>query len=173
MKKSNLVFIGMPCAGKTTLAKIVAKRLNKSLYDIDDMIEKKANMKIVDIFKNFGEDYFRALEIETIAHVSHFQNSVISCGGGGIKHLQNIENLKINGCIYYIQRNLQKLKIKDTSRPLVKNKESLARLYKERSTLYETCADVIIDNNKEIETAIRTILHYHNQNTHQGTGETL
>ena len=86
----NIVLIGIMGAGKTTVGKILSERLNRTFIDTDDYVVKKNNMSIKDMF-DYGEEYFRKCESDTIKDVSRLQDVVISCGGGIVSKKENID----------------------------------------------------------------------------------
>ena len=94
MNNKTLFIIGLPGCGKTTLSKMLAKYLNYNFYDMDLIIEKKEKMKISEIFKLYGEKYFREKESETLKELSELNNSVISTGGGIILAEKNRDIMK-------------------------------------------------------------------------------
>ena len=97
----NIVLIGMPGSGKTTVARLLAKRLGKRGEDIDSLVAKKAGMSIKEIVEKFGWDHFRDLESDMVREVSEQNGAVISTGGGIITRSENIETVKKNGlCIF-------------------------------------------------------------------------
>ena len=154
LNKKNLVLIGMPSCGKTTIGKILAEKFNKEFIDTDEEIVKKKGISIPQIFEDYGEEYFRKLESEVIAEVSLKQNCVIATGGGAILNSKNIELLKGNGIILFIDRPLEKLCCTD-DRPLSKNIELLKTRYNERYELYNTLSDVRIKADFDLETNIK------------------
>ena len=81
--KKNLVLVGMMGSGKSTIGKLVAKNLNYDFYDIDQLIEEQMKMKINEIFKLKGENFFRNLEEEVTLEILNLKNSVVALGGGG------------------------------------------------------------------------------------------
>ncbi len=141
--KQNIVLIGMPASGKSTNGKKIAEYLERKFYDSDDVIEKAENLKIKDIFKQFGESVFREKECATIKELSKLSGVVISTGGGVILNPENIRYLKKNGKLYFIDRELNKLICTD-SRPLSSNKNDLTALYEYRHPLYEKHADYVL-----------------------------
>lgn len=149
----NIVLIGIMGAGKTTVGKILSERLNRTFIDTDDYVVKKNNMSIKDMF-DYGEEYFRKCESDTIKDVSQLQDAVISCGGGIIKKKENIDCLKENGCIVYIDRPIESIlnDINVEGRPLLKSgKDNLYKLYNERRKLYELYCDYHIKNESSAE----------------------
>ena len=101
----------MPSCGKTTIAKKLSKLLNKDLLDSDTLIENKIGMKIKDYIKNNGEAKFREVEKEVIEEISKKNNSIISTGGGVILNKTNINNLKQNSIIVFVDRALELKKL--------------------------------------------------------------
>ena len=115
--KKNIVLIGMPGCGKTTIGKILADELNKDFTDTDDEIIKRINMPIADYFAKHGEESFRRVESEVIKEISACQSSVIATGGGAVLNPDNIRLLKENGTVWFMVRPLDKL-VTSADRPL-------------------------------------------------------
>ncbi len=147
--KQNIVLIGMPSSGKTTLGKIIAEKTGKKFIDTDALITEKYG-NIPDIFKDKGEEYFRGLESKVITEVSVLQSSVIATGGGAILNPENIDSLKANGILIFIDRPLDML-ITTDDRPLSSNIEQLKKRYEERYDIYCRSADYIINADGDIE----------------------
>jgi shikimate dehydrogenase len=144
----NLVLIGMPSSGKTTIGSMAAKKLSRPFVDADKAIENEQNCTIAHIFEEQGEAGFRALEKEMMARLAKAHGTVISCGGGVVLDPDNMDILSQNGLIVYLQRDLQNLVSYDPSRPMLVY--GLENLYNLRKPMYEGSADVIIDNNHSI-----------------------
>ena len=140
LSKENIVLTGMPGCGKTTIGKALAKELNKEFIDIDDEIVKETGKPITEIFAEGGEELFRNIETQVIKRFSALQNCVISTGGGAILKEINIDFLKENGRIFYIDRPLEFLVTTD-DRPLSSNREMLKKRFEERKDIYEATAD--------------------------------
>jgi len=151
--RQNIVLIGMPGSGKTTIGREVAKNLNREFLDIDALIEEKEKMSIPDIFKKYGEEYFRSLETEIIKNIAGETGCVISCGGGAVLCEKNVDCLKMNGKLYHITRDIDKLPT--NNRPLSVNLEEMAM---KRLPIYENCADVTVNNNDSIEKAVEELM---------------
>ena len=158
--KENIVLIGMPSSGKSTLGKIVAKKLNRRFIDIDEEISKSIPMTIKDFILSFGEEEFRKRESEIVKEVSKLNSCVISTGGGVIKKEDNITYLKMNGKVIFIDRELDRL-TPTSSRPLSSSRDDLIKLYEERYPLYSKYSDRVVKNDDSLEkVAERIILAY-------------
>ncbi len=149
-EKRNLVLIGMPSSGKSTIGKVVASELNMEFIDSDEEIVKRAGKAIPEIFTETGEAGFRKLESAVIKELSLLQNKVIATGGGAVLNRKNIELLKGNGRVVFLDRPLEKL-ITTDDRPLSSNRQALKKRYEERYDIYCKCADKIIDASGSIE----------------------
>ncbi len=146
---TNIVFIGMPGCGKTTLSKIVSRELKRKYVDIDRLIVNSENRTIPNIFKTDGESFFRSLETKTIKKVSKKTGIVIATGGGAVKNPENIKALKSNGLIFYVDRDVSELSTK--GRPLSTSAEEVQKLYEERSQLYNLYMDYYIKNDSKTD----------------------
>ena len=155
-EKQNLVLVGMPSCGKTTFGKILSAELNKSFIDTDEEIIKRSGMPISEIFEKFGEKYFRDLESEVLNDLSAYQGMVIATGGGAILREENVNALKQNGKIIFIDRPLSML-ITTDDRPLSKSRELLEKRYNERYGIYSSVCDVKIKADGEINDTAKLI----------------
>ncbi len=155
-EKRNIVLIGMPGSGKSTIGKKISKLFNYKLKEVDELIEKDIDMKISEFFEIYGEDKFREKESEIIKSLQDKSKCVISCGGGVIKDINNINILRKNGIIIFLDRNIINIYL-NNDRPLTKNKEDLKRLYEERFSLYKKYSDITIENNTNVKDAIKKI----------------
>ena len=143
-KKENIVLIGMPASGKSTVSKLIASELSRERIDTDAMVEDTHKKTIPEIFESEGEATFRKYETTEIANVSLQNNKVIATGGGVVLDHNNIKMLKQNGVIFFIDRPYDKL-TPSIDRPLASNTEAMKKRYEERYTLYVSSADVVID----------------------------
>ncbi len=154
----RIYLIGMPGCGKSTLGKRLAKKLNYEFIDMDSYIEKNACMFIDEIFESYGEDYFRALEKNTLDDFLKLDNVIIATGGGVIKDLSNKE--KIDGlCIYLKVPNdvlTYRTNNSKTIRPLLQTK-TIDELFEERKDKYDYFKDIEVENTN-IEAALSKIM---------------
>lgn len=148
--KDNIVLIGMPCSGKTTIGKRLSEITGKTFVDTDDEIVKKIGMSIPEYFEKHGEDEFRRVESLVVSEVNAQNNQIIATGGGVILRSENIRRLKQNGLVYFIDRDLELLCPTD-DRPLSSNKEAMKKRYEERYSIYKSSCDVAIDGNGTVE----------------------
>ena len=150
----NIVLIGLPGCGKSTLGKLLANSLDFSFIDCDEAIEKNENKVISKIFEEFGEDAFRDIESKTLKDLSTVQNTVIATGGGCVERRENFEILRKLGTVVFINRPVEKIigDIDIAKRPLLADgKARLYTLNERRLPLYkEVCdLDVLVDSSPE------------------------
>lgn len=112
-KLSNIVLMGMPGSGKSTIGRMLAKRLKREFIDIDEKIEEKAEIPITKIFAKFGEDYFRDLESKVIKENAILNGKVISLGGGSILREVNRDIIRGNSKIIWLKRDISLLQKKE------------------------------------------------------------
>jgi shikimate dehydrogenase len=151
----NLVLIGMPGSGKSTVGKLLADKTGREFVDADAVIVKEAGITIPEIFSKFGEDGFRKLETAVLSNLGKRSGLVIATGGGCVTRPENYPLLHQNSRIIWLQRNLADLP--SAGRPLSKG-TSMEAMYQIRKPLYEAFADCIADNNRDPETTVHTIL---------------
>ena len=153
-EQSNIVLVGMPSSGKSTVGSALQKLIGGTFVDTDKEIEKMRGVTIPEIFAREGEAAFRAYESDVIAEVSKLHGAVIATGGGAIKEKRNRSNLKQNGVIVYLKRDLSLL-VSD-GRPLSAGGR-IEALYKERAPIYESFSDFSVRNDGSVEDAAREI----------------
>lgn len=142
---SNIVIIGMPGSGKTSIGRSLAKKLGRGFVDLDREIEKIDGISVQQIFENYGEDGFREFENAACIKYGKETGIIISTGGGVVLDKQNFNPLKQNGIIVQIDRKLNKLATK--GRPLSKGGfENLVKLQIERTKKYQDFADFKVIN---------------------------
>ena len=155
-QKENVVLIGMPTSGKTTIGRQLAEKLNRRFIDIDEEIIKVIEMPISEYFAKYGETQFRYVEKNVIKTIACDQGIVIATGGGSVLDIENVRNLKQNGKIFFLNRSLENL-ITTNDRPLSSNRDDLKKRYEERFDIYMKSADVVVDGNRDIECAVNDI----------------
>lgn len=147
--KGNIILIGFMACGKTTAGKLLAQKLNMKFIDTDELIEKNEGITISEMFNLYGENYFRQIENKIVKSLEDKSNAVISTGGGIISNIQNINILKKNGKIIFLDTPLEKIKNRlknNKSRPLNKDLQSINALYKKRHNLYVNTSDYILSS---------------------------
>ena len=152
----NIILIGMPGCGKSTIGQMLAEKSGKRFVDADAEIAVLASKSIPRIFSEDGEIAFRALETQVLEMLGKQSGLVIATGGGCVTKQENYPLLHQNGKLYWLQRDLEKLPTE--GRPLSKN---LAEMYAVRAGQYARFADHIIDNNGIPEKAVAEIGHCH------------
>ena len=140
-QKQNIVLIGMPGSGKSTIGKILADSLNMNFVDTDEVIVKDEGKPIPEIFSELGEEKFRDMESAAVLEVAGLQHTVIATGGGAVLREKNVRLLRQNGRIYFIDRELSSI-VATSDRPLSSNREALEKRYNERYDVYLKSADV-------------------------------
>lgn len=154
--KENIVLTGMPGSGKSTLGKLLDIE-GFTFTDTDGEIEKRCGCSIRELISSKGEKYFRDLETQVIKDISSRPGQIISTGGGAILRKENVDALKRNGRIFFIDASLSRLCPTD-SRPLSDTKEKLIKLYEERKDIYRSTADVIVPDMETPKTEAEFIL---------------
>lgn len=163
----RIILIGFMGVGKTVVGKSLAKNLNIKFIDIDNEIEKRENKIISDIFKESGEEYFRELENDLLKELVKEDNIIISTGGGIIIKQENIDILKQERKVIFLDANVKTIQ-KNVSkeidkRPLLKQSENIAEtidnLLKKRINKYNDTYNIKIDiNDKNINEVVSEIL---------------
>ncbi len=151
----NLILIGMPGSGKTTVGKLLAEKLNRQFVDADVELVKYAGRSIPEIFASDGEVGFRAMETRVLAALGQKSGLVIATGGGCVTQARNYSLLHQNGTIFCLTRDLSTLPT--DGRPL-SQKGRLEEMYRIRKPLYEAFADHILENNGDPSAAVDQIM---------------
>jgi shikimate kinase len=147
----NIVLIGLPGCGKTTIGKLLAKRLKRPFYDADVEVVRMSGETISEMF-NKSEDYFRDREEEAIARLSEKENAIISCGGGVVKRPDNMKRLASKGVILFLDRDVEHIiaSVDTASRPLLKEgREKVRQLDRQRHALYLQYSEKVFPVNEK------------------------
>ena len=155
IEMQNIILIGMPGAGKSTIASMLAQELKREYIEADEEISKKAGMSIPEIFASEGETGFRKREFLVLSEIGKRSGIVISTGGGCVTKMENYPSLHQNGLIIRLTRDLSKLPRE--GRPLSMNAD-LEQMASIRNPMYERFADVTVSNDGSPEETVRTIL---------------
>ncbi|MBQ7415483.1 MAG: shikimate kinase [Oscillospiraceae bacterium] len=155
VQMENIVLIGMPGSGKSTVGQLLATALKKEFVDADAAIEEKAGMSIPEIFAQQGEAGFRAIETQVLSELGKKSGLVIATGGGCVTREENYPLLHQNGTIFCLNRSIDALPTE--GRPLSQTGR-LEQMYRIRKPMYDRFADFQIDSNGTPEAAVNQIL---------------
>lgn len=165
MKQDKIYLVGFMGTGKTTVGKLLAKRLGCDLVDVDEEIVSKQQMPISKIFEEFGEECFRNIETQTLVEVSKKSRTVVSCGGGIVLKPENIEILRQTGVCVLLTAQPQTILERvsnDTSRPLLSNVsgvEQIENMLEKREAYYRNAAEITVQTDgKQAEEIVSEIL---------------
>ncbi len=149
---SNIIFIvGLMGSGKTSVGKILAKKVGRNFFDTDQEIIKNEKLDISQIFNKYGEDYFRELEHTILKKIISNEGSIVSTGGGIVLKKENIDIMKDNGIIIFlnidVETQIARIKNKK-NRPLLKNsnlEDDLKNMKNDRDKIYESISNFKVD----------------------------
>jgi shikimate kinase len=151
----NIVLIGYRGTGKSVVGEILSEQMNRPLYTLDALIVERAGMSIPEIVRDFGWERFRNMETEIARECAKKDNGILDTGGGCILREENVEALKKNGVLYWLQATPQTIMRRiegDDQRPsLTENKsfvDEIEDVLSERIPLYQKAADRVIDTEK-------------------------
>lgn len=164
----NIALIGLRGTGKTTIAKLLAKKLDKKFISTDEKIVKKTKMQIAKFVKKYGWEKFREVESDVIEYVSDFDECVFDTGGGIVMRNENVINLKKNALIVLLTADIKTMtsRLKNSKeRPALTKKgnfiEEIKDVLQEREARYKRAADYTIDTSRlKPEEACDLIMHY-------------
>lgn len=154
-EKLNIVLVGMPGSGKTTIGKIVAEALGREFYDTDVEFVKE-NGEIADYFKSNGEKAFRDKESDIVSDLGAKNGLVIATGGGAILRPENVKHLKENGLVIFLDRDVEKI-VPTSDRPLGSDRNAIQKRYDERYPVYCSVADIKVDSNRDVNTVAHDV----------------
>lgn len=159
--RENIVLVGMPGAGKTTVGKILAQKLGRDFIDTDEVIARGGKTP-AEIIKEKGEDAFRDTEERAVAELCRESAKIIATGGGAVLRSENIRRMKQNGCTVFLDRPLASI-APTPDRPLTLDRDALLRRYLERIDLYRGCADVTVEVSGTPESVADRIICAYNE----------
>ena len=154
-RMGNIVIVGMPGSGKSSISRLLGERLGRPVYEADELIAAEAGMSIPEIFSSQGEARFRELETLILGRLGKLSGAVISTGGGCVTREENYPLLHQNGRIVWLQRDIDKLP--KEGRP-ISQKNDLAQLYSLRRPMYQRFSDLTADNNGSFQETLEGIL---------------
>ena len=156
----NIVLIGMPGCGKSTLGRSLAEMLGRDFIDADPEIEKDAGKTIPELFA-VSEDFFRKQETRTTKRLAALQDKVLAMGGGVVLRQENISSLKENGLIIFLDRSPEDIigDVDTQTRPLLATgRQRIYDLYAQREALYRAAADVTVQNKGSIQDVLSRLV---------------
>ena len=156
-QKQNIVLIGMPGSGKTTVGKVLSRVLGKDFLDTDKIIEEKYGNAPSEIIREKGEQAFRDIESQVCLELQNKTGAVIATGGGAILREENVSALKKNGVLIFLDRKFENIR-PTRDRPLSDSKDKLAEVFKTRYPIYCGAADIHIRSSENVRRTVDGIL---------------
>ncbi|MCX7843098.1 MAG: shikimate kinase [Clostridia bacterium] len=159
MKKSNIVLIGMPSSGKSTIGKQLADELKMAFIDTDEVLRQKVGAELRDVVKERGLEMFLKLQEEAVLGIQ-VENHVIATGGSAVYSKASMEHLRNNGVIIYLEYDYEDIEKRVTPdrRFARSGGQSLLDLFNERTPLYKENADIIVNGSgKSVEKIVKDI----------------
>lgn len=164
--QQNIFLVGLMGSGKTTVGRLLAKKLGMRFVDSDLEIEARTGATVSWIFEIEGEDSFRRREVETIDDLTSQKGVVLATGGGAVVHPENRKNLKARGTVIYLRatvNNILQRTMHDKSRPLLQTenrRQKIEELSRQREKFYSEVADIIIDTGRpNVHAMVQTIMN--------------
>lgn len=154
--RNNLYLIGFMGCGKTTVAREFCRMFSMEMMEMDEELEKRAEMSIPDIFARHGEAYFRDMETSLIKELRERGNTVVSCGGGAALREENVEAMRQGGTIVLLTASPETIyeRVKDSSnRPVIEGNKTpsyIAGLMEQRRPAYEAAADLTVETDGKV-----------------------
>ena len=156
-RRRNLVLIGMPSSGKTSVGRLLAEKSDKPFFDSDEEIIKRIHMPIAEYFAGYGEAEFRKQEKAVLAELTQTGGRVIATGGGAILDEDNVRALRRTGTVIFLDRSLDRLTA-TPDRPLSSDHAALERLFSERTEKYRAAADIRVNADGELNETVEIII---------------
>jgi shikimate kinase len=162
--KTNIALVGFMGAGKSVVGGILSEKLHRPLVELDTVIEQKTGKSIAEIFRQEGEEAFRALEFAALREVAAGKNLVISCGGGIVLDKTNVALLKTSAIVVYLTASspvISKRLSNSNGRPLIDSPDRLARikdLTRARKPYYEEAADITVNTSRQTPEEVAEII---------------
>ena len=166
MHHKNIVLIGMMGCGKTTVGRMLAKKLNRKQVDTDALIEEREGRSISAIFATEGEAYFRARELDISRELGQETDLIVSCGGGLPMQKEAMSVLKESGVVFWLNRDPAETydALDVSARPLAQEgKDAFMARYEQRAPIYRAAAHHIIDCSRGVKAAAEEILRILNE----------
>ena len=142
-KTKNIILIGMPGCGKTSIGRYLHDLTKRKLVDLDEEIERKEGRSIPEILADFGEDFFRKIESSILSEVCKESGLIVTTGGGVVTRAENKDIIRQNSIVIFIKRELNQLA--SEGRPLTQAK-GVGQIYRERADLYSSWSDISVEN---------------------------
>jgi shikimate kinase len=155
LESGNLILVGMMGSGKTTMGRLLARRLAKDFVDSDEEIIRRTGVTVGHIFDIEGEVGFRVRETAVLRDLTKRKNMVLATGGGSVLRDENRAMLRNSGIVIYLRASVHDLwqrTRQDRSRPLLQTKDphaKLAELFGQRDPLYQQVADIVVQSGKQ------------------------
>lgn len=152
MKRKNIVLCGFMGSGKSTIGKLLSRKMGMAFIDLDDYIEKRESKSVSQIFADSGEDYFRQLERDAVKELAYKKSIILATGGGTLTFRENVDILRnadnkiilLDLPVEVVEQRLQG----DTKRPLLNRPDKakvMRELYEKRLPLYRNAADIAVN----------------------------
>ena len=154
--RKNIVLIGMPGCGKSTVSALLGEAFNREVIDTDELIVENENRSIPEIFAADGEDYFRSAETKAVSDCTKKSSLVIATGGGAVLKEENRYFLKQNSFVVWLKRDFNHLAME--GRPLSKSLDDIKKIEKVRTPIYSSLADAQIEVNDDPQITLSKIL---------------
>lgn len=157
LEMKNIVLVGMPGCGKSTIGRKIAEKLGRTFKDADDEVLAFSGKTPAEIITNEGETAFRKVETEVLKELCKQSATVVSTGGGCVTVDENFDVIRQNSVVVWVKRPIDKLAT--NGRPLSKSPEELEKMFRIRAPKYEKISDIVIENFGDIEKVVSDVLN--------------